>query len=181
MKILSRITRDWHIKLLCLALASILWVYVNSLQEKERFMPVDLEVRNVPPGFVVAGDLPETVKVVLRGREESLALVDPRQVTADVDLRGSSRSSARRVVRVNQQQIPGGVSVKEITPRLVEVNLEKASVKTVEVLPVIEGDLPYGYSLHDVSWNRTGSGPEVPPAGCRKCARCIPGGSTSAA
>lgn len=150
MRMISLITHNWHIKLLSLALASILWVYVNSLQEKERFTPLNLEVRNLPPGYVVANDLPEMVKVVLRGREEKLSLINTQRLAAYVDLRGSTRNSVNKVVRVSQQQMPGGVSIKEITPRLVEVKLEKASVKTIEVLPVIEGEPPYGYSLHNV-------------------------------
>ena len=75
MKIFKRIVQNWHIKLLSLVLAGILWIYVNSIQESERFLSVPIEVKNISENFLVSNELPEFVQLVLRGREEYLSLI----------------------------------------------------------------------------------------------------------
>ncbi len=150
MRILNRITHNWHIKLISVALASIVWIYVNSLQEKEKFLSVPLSVTGIPEDYLVASEIPETVKVVLRGREEKLALVSEEKITAVIDLKGSGAGITKKKIRIDEKTIPQNISIKEITPRTIDVLLEKALTKTVKVVPVIVADLPYGYNLEDV-------------------------------
>jgi YbbR domain-containing protein len=150
-KIFKRFVQNWHIKLLSLALAGILWIYVNSIQEAERFLTVPIEVRNVSENYLVSNELPEFVQLVLRGREEYLSLINEGEVTAYIDLEQNSLGETKKIVKVDRRGIPRGVSIKEITPRLVDVHLEKAFRKQVKVVPVIVADLPEGYSFVDFS------------------------------
>jgi YbbR domain-containing protein len=162
MRFLPHITNNWHVKLLSVGLAFILYVYVNSLQEEEQFLTIDLQVRNVAPGYVVSSDIPETVKVVLNGRAEKLALVEEERIHAFLDLQNTTKRSVNRLVHLGQQDIPQGVSVKEVSPRLVEVSLEKAEVKSVDVVPVIEGEPPLGFALENVELDPERIGVEGP-------------------
>jgi YbbR domain-containing protein len=148
--IVRKITYNWHIKLISLALAFILWVYVDSLKQKERFFSVSLEMKNVPEGYLVSNDLPPSVKVVLRGKESRLALVDEEKLRAYVDLDGSVKEEARRTVSVDRHLIPQGVSIKEVEPRIIDVKIEKVEEKRVSVIPVIVNDPPDGYYFEDV-------------------------------
>ncbi len=150
MKILNRITHNWHIKLVSLALASIVWIYVNSLQEKEKFLSVPVSVIGVPEDYLIASEIPQTVKVVLRGREEKLALVNEEKITAVIDLADSGAGITKNRVKIDESTIPQNIAIKEITPRTIETLLEKALTRTVKVVPVIVADLPYGYNLEDV-------------------------------
>jgi YbbR domain-containing protein len=148
--IVRKITYNWHIKLISLALAFILWVYVDSLKQKERFFSVSLEMKNVPEGYLVSNDLPPSVKVVLRGKESRLALVDEEKLRAYVDLEGSVKEETRKTVRVDRNLIPQGVSIKEVEPRIIDVQVEKVEEKRVSVIPVIINDPPEGYYFEDV-------------------------------
>jgi YbbR domain-containing protein len=150
-KIFKRIVQNWHIKLLSLVLAGILWIYVNSIQESERFLSVPIEVKNISENFLVSNELPEFVQLVLRGREEYLSLINEGEVTAYIDLEQNSMGETRKIVKVDRRGIPRGVSIKEITPRLVDVRLEKAFRTRLKVVPVIVADLPEGYSFVDFS------------------------------
>jgi len=150
MKILNKITHNWHIKLISLALGAIVWIYVNSLQEKEKFLSVPLSVVDVPENYLVASEIPQTVKVVLRGREEKLALVNEEKITAVIDLKASSVGQVKKKVKIDESTIPQNVSIKEITPWTIDILLEKALIKSVKVVPVIVADLPYGYNLEDI-------------------------------
>jgi YbbR domain-containing protein len=150
-KFFRRATKDWYIKILSLALAFLLWMYVRSLKEKEMFAPVPLEVRNGHPQYVLSSVPPETVTVAFKGMEENLTLIEEEEMIAYVDLNGSTRNNLKRVVKLNETDIPRGVSVKEISPRMLDVTQEKAVNRIVEVAPVISGEPPYGYTLQDIS------------------------------
>jgi YbbR domain-containing protein len=149
-KFIKRIKQNWHIKLLSLALAGILWIYVNSIKEKERFLSVPFEVKNVSEGYLVSSELPEFVQLVIRGRDEYLTLINEGDVVAYVDLENNSEGESRKIVKVDRRGLPRGLSIKEITPRLVDVRLDRARRKQVKVVPVIVADLPEGYSFEDV-------------------------------
>lgn len=147
MNIFGKITHKWHIKLLSLALAAILWVYVSSIQQKERFLTVPVEVRNVSEDYLLSSELPEFVQLILRGRDESLSLVNEGDVVAYIDLEMNSEGETKKIVKVERRGIPRGVSIKEISPRLIDVKLDQAIRKSVKVVPVIVTDLPDGYSF----------------------------------
>ncbi len=149
-KLIKRIVHNWHIKLLSLALAAILWIYVDNLKAKEMFFSIPLEVKNVPAHHMVANDLPASVKVVLKGKESSLALVNEDILKAYVDYEQRARSRSRDIVRVDKNTLPRGVTAKEINPAAVEVEIEIVKRKHVKVVPVIYADAPFGYQLEDV-------------------------------
>jgi len=148
--LLKRVTSNWHIKLISLLLAFVLWVYVQGLEEKERFVSVPLEVRNVPSGFMISSDIPDYVSVVLKGKESSFTGINWNNLRAYIDISNSTGGRIRGVARVDENSLPQGVSVKEINPRVVEIQVEKVLSKKVEVMPVIAGEPPYGYACTDI-------------------------------
>jgi YbbR domain-containing protein len=148
---IKKITHNWHIKLLSLALAGILWIYVGSIQERERFLSVPIVVKNVAEGFIVSSELPDFAQLVLRGRDEYLSLINEEDVVAYIDMEKESAGESRKIVKVDRRGLPRRVSIKEIDPRLIQVRIERQLRKQVKVVPVIASDLPEGYSLEDVS------------------------------
>ena len=55
------------LKVMAIALASLLWLTVAGDHLVERSMRVSLEFRNIPPMLEIVGDPPTTVDVRLRG------------------------------------------------------------------------------------------------------------------
>ena len=149
-KFIKNAVHNWHIKLLSLALAAMLWVYVDNLKAKEMFFSVPLEVRNIPSDHMVSNELPRNVKVVLKGKESSLALVNEDILAAYVDFEQRARQRSRDIVRVDKQNLPRGVSVKEINPAAVEAEMEVIKRKKVKVVPSIYESVPFGYQLENV-------------------------------
>jgi hypothetical protein len=149
-RILKKITNKWHIKLLSLGLAAMLWVYVDNLKEKERFVSVPVEVRNIPHGYMLSDGVPSSIKVILKGKESRLALLDETPLIGYIDLENSEKLSRREFIRIDKNSIPQGITVKEITPRIIEVSIEKVEERSVMVIPVITGEPPFGYFFEDV-------------------------------
>ena len=150
LKLLKKFTFKWHIKLLSLALAFILWIYVDNLKETERFISIPLEMKNIPDGFMVSNGIPPSVKVIIKGKESKLALFDENIVNAFVDLENKTKNEQKTIVKIDHDSIPQGISIKEINPRIIDITIERIVKKLVSVIPVITAEPPYGYNFEDV-------------------------------
>ena len=149
-KLLKKITYKWHIKLISLALAAILWIYVDNLKAKEMFLSVALDMRNIPADYIVSSGVPKTVKLVLKGKENGLSLVDGDGLSAYIDFGQAVKNRVRHIVRVDKESLPRGVTVKEVSPAFVEAEIEAVQRKKAKVVPVIYDEPPFGYQLEDV-------------------------------
>ena len=78
--------RHLGLKILAIALATLLWLTVAGEHIVERSMRVPLEFRNIPPQLEITGDPPGTVEVRLRGSSAVLGRLDPGEIVAVLDL-----------------------------------------------------------------------------------------------
>src|SRR3954463_16475246 len=78
--------RHLGLKLMAVALASLLWLIVAGDHLVERSPRVPLEYRNMPEGLELVGDPPTEVDVRLRGSSALLGRVEPRDILAVLDL-----------------------------------------------------------------------------------------------
>jgi hypothetical protein len=150
LRILKRITNKWHIKLLSIILAVVLWFYVDSIKEEEHLLSVPVEVRNLPSGYTVANKMNPYVDVVLKGKESGLALVEGENLEAHIDLENSTVPEQRVLVKINKKNLPLRVKIKDINPRMVDILVERIGEKTVKVIPVIVGRPYEGHDFEDV-------------------------------
>jgi YbbR domain-containing protein len=148
--LIKRILLNWHIKIVSVGLAALLWFFVGGLKEKDRFITVPFEIRNITPGFTVSSDTPSFIKIVLRGTEGNLTLVKEEQIKAYVEMEKGRRGRNRGAVRVEKQGIPPGVAIKEVSPRFVDLTVENVVSRSVEVSPVVVGKPREGFFLADV-------------------------------
>lgn len=86
--------RHLGLKVLAIALATLLWLTVAGEHVVERSLRVPLEFRNIPLQLEITGDPPDTVDVRLRGSSGVLGRLDPGEVVAVLDLSGG-RPGAR--------------------------------------------------------------------------------------
>src|SRR5437867_72848 len=82
---------NWHLKLISLILAVMLWMVVATETSSELGMEVPLEYRNIPAQLEIAGDTTNTVQVRLRGssnviRDISAKIVSPTIATVPIRL-----------------------------------------------------------------------------------------------
>lgn len=153
MKILKRITHNWHIKLISGILALILWLYVENLKEIEYSLTVPVETRNIPSDYIVSNEAPLSVNVVLKGKESKLSPIDENVIIAYVDLKNDTGSGKRSIVRIDKNSFPRRISIKEINPMVIDISIEKILEKQVKIIPVIIEEPPDGYIYQDVIVN----------------------------
>ena len=145
---------NWPIKLASLILAVILWFYVTSKGKTEMTLNVPLELRNVPQGMVVVGDVPGTVALRLQGQERALRdIASGKKVVGTVDLSRGKEGGNMFPLSPDDIRKPAGVLVTHLDPFEIAVKLDRLEQKSLRLKPVVTGRPAAGYRVRSVSVN----------------------------
>lgn len=131
---------NWAIKLTSLLLAVTLWFYVTSKGKTEVSLTVPLELRNIPPGMAVVGDVPGMVEMRVQGQERLLRdMSTGRKIVAVLDL--SVAHEGANMLRISPDDIrrPSGIFVTHLAPYDIRATLERLVRKTIRLRPVLSG------------------------------------------
>jgi YbbR domain-containing protein len=143
---------NWPIKLASLLLAVSLWFYVTSKGKTEMSLTVPLELRNIPQGMAVVGDVPGAVEARFQGQERALRdIAAGKKVVGAIDL--SLVKEGENIIRISPDDIrkPSGVTVTHIAPYEITVKLDRIVRRTIRLRPVLSGKPAAGYRLVSVS------------------------------
>ena len=143
--------RHLGLKVLAIALASVLWLTVAGEHVVERSLRVPLAVRNLPTSVEIVGDLPAAVDVRVRGSSAQLNGLDSGEVLAMVDLTGARPGSRLFHLRTDEVRVPYGIDVAQVMPPSLSLSLEKSAQRTVPIVPAIDGDPAPGYVVGRIS------------------------------
>lgn len=140
---LERWRENLGLKLLAIALALILWLYVTSEQNPatEHVVRIPLEVENLGAGLVVA-DLPSEVSLRVEGRKGQIQNLLPRDIRAYVDLRAARVGDNIIPVQVT---LPEGIRLVRVNPAQVTVKVEQVKEVSFPVQANLNGDPANGY------------------------------------
>ena len=148
-RIVRVLLADLPVKVICLTAAVILLLFHRVTTLQERFFSVPLDV-TTPSGLAVASAYPKTVRITLRGAEESIYPILEEDVEANVNL-DTHRSAGvyRAEVKVTRKGTAQNIEPLEITvePQQVNFTLEPLIERRVSVVPDLRGSPAYGYEL----------------------------------
>ncbi len=144
------ITNNWHLKIVSLVLALMLWMAVANQASSEIGLEVPLEYRNIPRRLEITGDMTNNVQVRLRGSSSLIKDITAKDVSTTIDL--GKMTSGEKIVPLSPQnvQAPFGAEVIRVNPSSVRFNLEQTITKTIPVVPTITNQLTEGYELGKV-------------------------------
>lgn len=140
---------DLPVKVICLTAAVILLLLHRVTTLSERFVNIPLEV-TTPSGLAVASAFPRTVRVTLRGTEESIRPILEDDLAASVSLDARRNAGVyREEVKVARKGTALNVEPLEITVEPPEITfaLEPLDERRVIITPDIRGAPAYGYEL----------------------------------
>ena len=135
------------LKLMSLALAIGVWLYVRGEDKPVQILSVPLEFQNLPPDLAIAGDFIESVNVRVRAPEVVLKNVTPERFLARVDLSPLAAGDQLVRIRPDAMRIPPGVEVVRVSPEYVPLRLEKKVTRELLVKPRIVGEPAAGYVI----------------------------------
>ena len=127
---------SWLARIMCVIVASILWVYVMNEQNPitTRSFTVPLQTVHLQDDMLVK-DLPETVNVRVSGTRSQIAALRTADVKAFIAFEGASKG--RNTYRVTAQVKNG--EVIEITPSLLQLEIDTQVSKEMKLEARIVG------------------------------------------
>ncbi len=140
--ILSDLKSNLHIKGLALLTSIFLWLLVVGPQRSELGISIPLQYTNLPADMEITGKWMERIDVRLRGSEAGLANLNPGSVRAVVNLANVATGVNYFRINAKNVQVPPGITISEIRPSDLHLNIETASVRKVSVAPIFSEALP---------------------------------------
>ena len=138
----SLIASNWRLKLLSLITSIFLWFVIVGPQKSELGISVPIQYTNLPLAVEIIGQWMDRLDVRVRGSASSLDNLSPGSVRAVVDL--SKVLPGLNFFRISSDKIlvPPGITIAQIRPSDLQLNIETALLKQVKVVPTIVGALP---------------------------------------
>jgi YbbR domain-containing protein len=143
--------RNPGLKLMAVLLAVALWFTVAGEHEVERTMRVPLDFGNKPPLMEILGEPPTTVDVRVLGSSAVLSRMEPGAVVAVLDLSTARPGSRLFNLRAEHVRTPYGVSVLQVTPSTISLELERSARRMLKVVPAVEGEPAPGFVIGPVA------------------------------
>ncbi len=144
-------------KLLSLMIAMFLWSFVMGIVNPE--YPVDYRgisvvyegLQNIErQGLHLSSSPDEKVNVKLSGTRLDLSRINSENIIAKMDLNGLKEGETRVPIHVAIQEQSGKITVLNVEPASVIVNIEKIITENVRIEVETNGTLEDGYTLGEV-------------------------------
>jgi YbbR domain-containing protein len=139
--------RHLGLKILAIALASLLWLTVAGEHVVDRSLRVPLEYLNIPEALEIVGNAPDSVDVRVRGSSAVLSRLQSGEVVAVLDLSDARAGSRLFHIRNDAVRSPFGVDVTQVAPATLALELEKSARRRIPVVPATEGDPAPGFVI----------------------------------
>lgn len=140
--------RYWPMKLASVLTATLLWVYVQSLQIAMLTVSIPVDYKNKPNDLLYEKNPPRFISVELKGKEETLQF-NSRRITAWVNLSSAIKGENSYPLIFDKEQLPVGLEVSSV-PKTVKVSLLQLTDRSVKVKPKFSNELPRNYRVGKV-------------------------------
>jgi YbbR domain-containing protein len=140
--------RDMALRLISLALAVGLWIFVNAGQHGslDNFN-VPVSYRDLPLGFILTNPHPEFVKIQVSGPRTLLSIIDPAHLTLRLDLTGVGIGQASFKISPDAFPVPRHTEVTSIVPSQIILDIDRNVSREVPVHLVLAGAAGEGYKI----------------------------------
>ncbi len=126
--------REWilhnlGLKLLSLALAVCLWLYVAGGKEEEMAAAVPVRVTNLAPGLVLVSQPPDRLDVCIVGPPTILRRLHPDKMVVSLDMGKVKAGSVAFASLDRRIPVPTGIRVVRVSPATIELAVKPAGEK----------------------------------------------------
>ncbi|WP_304353354.1 YbbR-like domain-containing protein [Brachyspira innocens] len=150
-KVLYYITNRFWIKLLCLLMSFLLFLFVRYQKEYAKDYVTKIEIRNIPSRLLIANQLPENVTITLKGFKDNVYEL-PTEFSAYIDLTNASIGS-----NMYEIYLAGDIDYSKmnitVSPNKLPIVLDELAYKTVPIEVPTVGVASLGLSVDDIIVN----------------------------
>jgi hypothetical protein len=145
------ILENWKLKLLSVALASVLWFVVFLMGETKKEISVPVSLVSLNKGYVVMKMDIEKVDITLTGRVS--VLKDIKESDVKVSLIASNVQEGENVFNITKSnvQIPRGVQIGDMKPSSIKIDIDRIIEKKVKTTVILDRRLMGVYEVK--SWS----------------------------
>src|ERR1022692_1281318 len=135
-------------KLLSLAIAMALWIAVAREPELATSIAVPIEFKSIPDDLDVGSNLPDRVRLEIRGSSGRLSRDNLADLAVIVDLADARPGERTYNIRASNINLPSGVRFYRALPSQITLRFDKLLMKEVEIVlaPYSKGP-PEGYRV----------------------------------
>jgi YbbR domain-containing protein len=129
------VLNNWGLKASALFLAVLVWAVISGRERaySEKTLKIPVEVVNVSENVEVSDLRPEEVTVSLQGASTFVAAFTPENHAIRIDLKSIKESSKLNYFAEDYLEIPKGVQLVAIHPKMIEVYVEEFATREVPV------------------------------------------------
>lgn len=133
--------------LACAIVAACWWLYFGQ-RDAVTSVSAMLEFQNIPEGLAIERISEETVNLQISGRQLLLDSFDPGRVRVAIDL-GGYGEGVDQDIRIGNEDVklPPGLTVTEISPQRVLLDLVRRTRAQLRVIPNTTGEPPEGIQV----------------------------------
>jgi YbbR domain-containing protein len=134
---------NWGLKTSALLLAVLVWAIISG-QEKsysEKTLKIPIEIINVSPNLEVVNLQPEEARVSLKGTANLISEIRPENMAIKIDLKNINESSKLNYFAEDYLEIPQGIQIISLHPKMIEVHVEEFDTKELPVKIRFRGQL----------------------------------------
>ena len=143
-------------KLFSLFLACTLWIIIRGEKLVEMSVNIPVKFSNIPEGSIMTGDVPDMIRLKLRGTKLRMEKMDDDFFSPYViNLEGARMGSNTYWIYAEDFKVPFGVNINRIQPQTIHVNLARTTTKPVNVEVKTSGTPMPGYQVKSVTINPT--------------------------
>jgi len=143
------VLNNWGLKTGALVLAILVWAIISGRERtySEKTLKLPVEVFNVSENVEVVNLRPEEVTVSLKGASKLVAAVSPESHAIKIDLKNIKESDKLNYFAEDYLELPKGVLLVSIHPKMIEVYVEEFAMREVPVKIRFRGRLPLHLKL----------------------------------
>jgi len=148
-KFYKLITRNSWLKITSLVLAVMLWFFVVSKGRSVIVMDVPIGFKDIPANLEVV-DSPKTIGVTIEGQERLLKKLRPEDVRAIINLSNIKKGRTFIPVMPENITLPRTLTINEISPQTIKLQIDEEITKHVPVKPIIIGSPLQGFFVKGI-------------------------------
>ena len=145
------IFKNFGLKIASILLAIILWIFASSRGQSEKYIDLPLEFGNMPSGLELVESSDKFISLHIKGPERTIKNIKAQDIRAYIDLGKAKKGESIYYVTRDNIQVPNSITILNISPSSIKIITEKTATKTVEVTPVLTGELDKGYKVHNIT------------------------------
>ncbi|MEI0606496.1 CdaR family protein [Brachyspira pulli] len=161
-KALSHITNRFWIKMLCLLMSFLLFLFVRYQKEYTKDYITKVQIKNIPSRLLIANHVPETITVTLKGFKDNVYEL-PTEFNAYIDLTNAVIGSNTYEVYLDGDIDYSKMNIS-VSPNKIPIVLDELAYKTVPIEVPTIGVASLGLSVDNIVVNPSNtiiSGPKT--------------------